>query len=164
MADNRYMKEIVKQKLKFKDGSRIDYTELPDGSCIRVIYFAATDGEPAQTINYAAKHFYLETLQNVREDKGSEYNEKLFREIEYLYNKTSSVFDLDFCREISGRIERLCLFTHAHVFFCALYLEMIDYELSVSLNKEMVLEGCRAVLIDCLPYKKAANLYKRQLD
>lgn len=153
------MKVIVQQKLNFKDGSRIYYATSPSGDVRRIVDFAATDDYPAEHVDNAGKYYYLKTLARNREDIGP----AIFSEIQYMYNKTSDMFDIDFCREMFSRIKKRCFFEQAEVFFCALYLEMIDYEATKQstgkLGKKMVLEGCKAVLLDNIPYRKAATLY-----
>ena len=153
------MKRIVQQPLKIKDGSKIYYVTSPTGVVHRVIDYAATDSNPAEHVDNAGKYHYLKTLANVKDDIGP----AIFNEIQYMYNKTSDKFDLELCREICDRIRKRCFFEQAEVFFCAIYLEMLDYEATKQsigrLGKKMVLEGCKAVLLENVPYAKAATLY-----
>jgi len=152
------MKVIVQQELKFRDGSKISYATSPNGEIRRVIDYAATKDNPAEHKDPAGKYYYLETLKDFKE-----IGRDIYSELEYICSKTTAKFDMSLCRVIYRRIEARGFFEQAEVFFCAIYLEMVDYEATKlyegRLGKEMVLEGCKAVLLDYVPYKKAANLY-----
>lgn len=153
------MKAIVQQKLKFKDGSMISYATTPSGEVRRVIDYAATDGYPAEHVDNAGKYYYLKNLAQYKEEIGS----ALFSEIEYIYNNTSDKFDTGLCQEICHRINKRGFFEQADVFFSVIYLAMVDLEANKMsddwLGKKLVLDSCKAVLIDGMPYREAANLH-----
>lgn len=152
------MKVIVQQALKFRDGSKIGYATSPNGEVRRVIDYAATKDHPAEHEDHAGKYYFLKVLNGFR-DIGKE----IYSELEYICNKTTAEFDMNICREICQRIEARGFFEQAEVFFCAIYLEMVDYEATKlhegRLDKNMVLMGCKAVLLDNVFYRRAANLY-----
>ena len=152
------MKRVVQQELTFRDGSKISYATSPNGEVRRVIDYAATKDKPAEHKDNAGKYYYLKTLKDFKE-----IGRDIYSELEYICSKTTAKFDMDLYRDIYQRIEARGFFEQAEVFFCAIYLEMVDYEATKlyegRLSKEMVLVGCKAVLLDNVYFRKAANLY-----
>ena len=154
---------MVQKEVKFKDGSRIYYITSPNGDVRRVVDYAANDGVPAEHVDNAGKYYYLETLVGFRD-----IGELVYSDIEYIYNvstdKYSHQTNVDICR----RARQHPFFLGSDVFYTIIYLAMIDLENSKLddcwLGKKLVLDSCRAVLLEDVPYKKAANLLLRNSD
>lgn len=146
---------MVQNSVNFKDGSKIYYTKFPNGKVIRVVDYAANDCMPAEHVNNAGKYYYLKTLSQFR-DIGN----LLYSDIEYIHCVSTAKYDYQTNVEICRRARQHRYFLGSDVFYTIIYLAMIDLE-SEKLDdswsgKKMVLDSCRAVLLENVPYKSAA--------
>lgn len=153
---------IVQQEVKFPDGSKIYYITSPNGIVRRVVDYAATKDTPAEHVDNAGKYYYLKTLVNFRDDYDRPLGHEIYAELEYMCSKATDRYDLELNREICRRIGKKQFFEKAHVFFTVVYLAMVDLEANNLsdkwLGKQMVLNSCRAVLLEGKSYREAAEL------
>ena len=154
---------MVQKEVLFKDGSRIYYITSPNGDVRRAVDYAANEGMPPEHVDNAGKYYYLKTLVGFRDVGKSVYSD-----IEYIYSISTDKYDFQINVEICRRARRHQYFLGSDVFYTVIYLAMIDLESSKLdeswLGKKMVLDSCKAVLLEDMPYKKAANLYLRESD
>lgn len=143
---------MVQTIINWPDGSRIYYKTDTLGNVRRCVDFA--DGEG---IDNAGKYYYLRILENYK-DIGN----RTYQDLEYICNMVSDRYSLDvekeLCRRFSDRIYGEG--NGACIFMTIIYLAMIDLEEGKKhynwLGKELVLNSCKAVLIDGISYEKAA--------
>ena len=144
---------MIQKEVKFKDGSRI-YYKTEHGETRRVIRFAYTN----EYIDNASKYFYLDALMNMREN-GNE----IFSEIQRIYDSTTKSYDLQLVKDFCNRIRNASYYMVGdEVLLTAIYLKMVDLEAEKFSDswpgKKLVLDSCKAVLIDMMPPRKAAML------
>lgn len=155
--------QIVQQTVKFPDGSKIYYTTSPNGSVRRVVDYAVTKERPAEHVDNAGKYYYLKTLVEHRDDDDRPLGHEIYSELEYICSKATAEFDLELVRDIYRRVRQKEFFEQAEVFFTVVYLAMVDLEANKLedhwLGKKMVLNTCRAVLLEGIPYEEAAEMY-----
>ena len=154
---------MVQIEVKFKDGSKIYYVTSPNGDVRRVVDYAANDDMPAEHVDNAGKYYYLRTLVGFKDIGGLVYSD-----IEYIYNVSTEKYVHQTNVEICRKARQHQYFLGSDVFYTIIYLAMIDMENSKLydcwLGKKLVLDSCRAVLLENIPYKKAANLLLRNSD
>ena len=92
----------------------------------------------------------------------------IYSDIEYIYSKATDKYNHQLNVEICLRARQHQYFLGSDVFYTVIYLAMVDLESSKLddswLGKKMVLDSCKAVLLENIPYRKAANLYLRESD
>lgn len=144
---------MIQKEVKFKDGSRI-YYKTEHGETRRVIRFAYTN----EYIDNASKYFYLNALVNMR-DCGKE----VYAEIQKIYDSTTKNYDFQLVKKFCNRIRNSDYYAVGdEVLLTAIYLKMVDLEAEKVFDswpgKKLVLDSCKAVLIDMMPTRKAAML------
>lgn len=143
---------MVLQEVLFKDGSRIYYKASNNDVFRRVIQYA--DGE---YVDNAGKYYYLNILENFRD-----IGEAFYKDLEFIYNITSSEYNKEAVRAICKRIRGRNYGAGTEVFCTAIYLAMLDLEAEKKmpnwLGKALVLDSCKAVLLENMHYEQAAVL------
>ena len=149
---------MVQKEVIFKDGSRIYYIISPNGNVRRAVDYAANEDFPAEHVDNAGKYYYLKTLVGFRD-----IGKLIYSDTEYIYSKATDKYNHQLNVEICLRARQHQYFLGSDVFYTVIYLAMVDLESSKLddswLGKKMVLDSCKAVLLDNMPYRKAANLY-----
>ena len=149
---------MVTQDIKFKDeipgssGSRI-YHEKKYGVVYRKVVY--TYGDSCDNVG---KYYYLKVLEQSYQDIA----EQTYEDILFIYNRTTNVFDLQIVKEICERLKNRSCYPGEGAFFTLIYMAMVDLEQekkdSSWPGKKLVLDSCRAVLLDNMHYEEAAIL------
>ena len=151
---------MIHQEVKFKDGSRIYYVTSPNGDVRRVIDYAANEGMPAEYVDNAGKYYYLKILVGFRD-----IGKLIYADIEHIYNITTNKYEHRLNVEICEIARQHQYFLGSDVFYTVIYLAMVDLEASKLDDswpgKKLVLDSCRAVLLENVQYKEAANVNLR---
>ena len=150
--------KVIQKEVKFRDGSRIYYKTDQCGNVRRVIDYAASKGYPAEYVDNAGKYYYLKILNNYRDDANVIYGH-----LKCICDKTTNIYDLTLNRELCSRLSDSLFGHQSEVFFTVIYLAMVDLEASKIKpywkGKQIVLESCRAVLLENYSYERAAELH-----
>lgn len=146
---------MVQIELKWPDGSRIFYKKDSGGYVRRCIQYA--DG---RYVDNTGKYYYLKVLENFRD-----IGQRTYQDLEYICNITSYKYDKMVETELCQKF-RNCIYGEGDgtcIFMTTIYLAMVDLEEGkINPNwpgKRLVLDSCKAVLLDGISFEKAAVMY-----
>ena len=144
---------MVTQDIKFKDGSRIYHETKYSGVVYRKIEYSYGD-----SCDNVGKYYYLKVLEQGYQDIA----EQTYEDIIFIYNRTTSEFDLQIVKDLCERLRNRSCDPGEEAFFTLIYMAMVDLEQEKKSSswpgKKLVLDSCRAVLLDNIPYNEAAVL------
>ena len=175
---------MVKQDVKFSDGTRIFYEER-DGWTQRYIEFAYSPQEKQQLKEKpflkehiekqvrkfnVGKYEYLKRLQGMSHGLDETQRYQIYNELKELHDKVGQEYDINIVRNyIKPTFGK---YWHGNeiqcaAFFVTVYLAMLDLEeskgkYSSSLGKTMVLKSCEAVILNGVDYQEAANMFSKK--
>jgi hypothetical protein len=175
---------MVKQEVKFSDGTRIFY-EDDNGVTQRYIEYGYSPQDIQQlndkpflkeTIEKqvrkynAGKYYYLRILYGIAHGFNDAQRNQLFNELKELHDKVGLEYDINtvrnYIKPTFGKYwygnEIQCA-----AFFVTIYLAMLDLEENKnnypnSLGKTMVLKSCEAVILEGKDPNSAATMFNRK--
>lgn len=152
--------KVIEEEIKFDDGSRIYYKTDIKGNVRRVIDYAAIGDYLPRYVDNAGKYYYLKMLIGYRDEAMF-----IYHFLEYICELTTKDYPYiteEIIKKFKGLYE-----DHSDVLFTVIYLAMVDLEASKMRpnwrGKEIVLESCKAVLVDNMPYRDAAELHSTKM-
>ena len=153
---------MVQQILNWPKGSRI-YYETCNGNITRFVHYSK-----GQKNENAGKYYYLKILQKVLKIRLAKAKlSELYNDLIYVCDKTTSQYDQALKEELCRRFGRYIPNDEdIEVFFTIIYLAMVDMEAGKLnhphwLGKRMVLNSCKAVLLNDVDYKDVAEMYQQ---
>lgn len=177
---------MVKQEVNFKDGTRIFYEES-NGTVQRFIEYSYSPQEIEEMKNKpyiksiiesrnrkhnAGKYYYLEILSNLVYSLDKSQKNQLYNDLKALHDKVGQQYDPSIINQ-----DFLNTFGHywkdnsrqCAAFFVTIYLAMLDLEESKwkypnSPGKTMVLNSCKAVILEGKDPRVAATMYERKKE
>lgn len=177
---------MVKEEIKFNDGTRIFYEE-ERGRMQRFIEYSYTPQElekirekpilksfyDTQVRKYnTGKYYYLDVLHSIACELNKAQRIQLYNELKELHDKVGREYDpmvrsenflFTFGKYWEGNKAQCA------AFFVTIYLAMLDLEASKeqfphSLGKTMVLRSCEAVILQNKDPREAAVMFERKRE